>query len=219
MISHEKKFIFFHVPKNGGTSVKQELKNYFDKGQHGFPYGDNGLVAGCMARHIGFAFGLWYDEHHRRKQKFITTEHWHEFYKFGFTRNPWDRAVSNWKFVDRRIPQPMKKRFKTFESYLEALPFESGSSDSYHAMEQWKHLCDPNGKPLYDFVGRLESLHEDFSKVCDRIGIEAPESMRHMRQANRDRDYRRYYTPKTFSMVSKIYAKDIEMWGYDYEGG
>jgi hypothetical protein len=86
-------------------------------------------------------------------------------------------------------------------------------------MEQWKHLCDPNGKPLYDFIGRVENLHEDFTKVCDRVGIEAPKSMRNMRQTKRYRDYRRYYTPKTFSMVNEIYAKDIEMWGYDYEGG
>ena len=214
MISNDKNFIFFHVPKNAGTTIKQEIKPYIRKGDSGFPFGDQGLLSGVMARHIGYAFGLWYDEIHRKKQLHLSQDNWQDYFKFGFTRNPWDRAVSNWLFVDRRIPTPQGKRFPKLADYLEALPFETGTADSYHAMEQWRHLCDPNGNLLTNYLGKVETLEQDFDTICAVIKHE-PQPLRRMRKTDRTH-YHDYYDDYTKELVAKYYAKDIEMFNYEY---
>jgi hypothetical protein len=58
-------------------------------------------------------------------------------------------------------------------------------------------------------------LAEDFANVCARLKIQA--ELPHV-NVSEHRDYRTYYTPETREFVAKRFQRDIEMFGYDFDG-
>jgi hypothetical protein len=85
--------------------------------------------------------------------------------------------------------------------------------DHVHLLPQHRFVTDDTGKVIVDFVGRFESLAEDFDKVRLRLGIES--RLPHAKRSAR-RDYRRYYTEETQRVVAARYARDIELFGYEF---
>ena len=64
-----------------------------------------------------------------------------------------------------------------------------------------------------DFVGRFENLEADFKTICDKVGITA--SLPHINKSDR-RGYRDYYDPETRDITARLYAEDIERFGYTF---
>jgi len=75
-------------------------------------------------------------------------------------------------------------------------------------------VLSESGDMLVDFVGRYETLAEDFDAVCDRIGIEC--ALPHINRS-RHGDFREYYTPETRALVEEVYKADIELFGYRFD--
>jgi hypothetical protein len=228
-----RKFWFVKVGKTGNTSVKKALAKYiFDK--------------------QGINVSGWRDSTHRKfgrldphstVQEIIAKfghEEFMKIYTFGFTRNPWDRAVSSFFMLKQRHK---KKEFKglrfedwvktTFENcqYLAAnnlypdgpRPDESfmspGDAD-FSWYGPWTKSCYDyfvyNGKISVDFIGRFENLEEDFNTICRNVGIQNPPRLK-KHQKTRHRHYIEYYlTQELIDMVGFIYKGDIEHFGYTF---
>jgi hypothetical protein len=64
-----------------------------------------------------------------------------------------------------------------------------------------------------DFVGRFERLHEDWAKVCDRMGVYAvlPEPT----NSARHKPYQHYYDDELEAKVRALYERDFEQFGYE----
>ena len=94
-------------------------------------------------------------------------------------------------------------------------------------------LHDKEGRLLVDFVGRFESLQNDFDKVCKELGIEdsalphrnpSNKKSRNLKRRARNflfrngegnkKSYREFYDEETLEAVSRYYRKDIETFGY-----
>jgi hypothetical protein len=83
---------------------------------------------------------------------------------------------------------------------------------------QSDYVVDLHGKVLVDFVGRYESLEQDFTEACRRIGV-APPTLLHKRQAtDRKKDYRSYYSDELAEMVAQRFEPDIRIFGYSFGG-
>ena len=76
-------------------------------------------------------------------------------------------------------------------------------------------LVDKKGNILVDYVGRFEQLSEDFSNICQRIGIEHDTLPR--RNISQRSDHREYYTPDLIDKVGRHWAEDIERFNYTFE--
>jgi hypothetical protein len=126
-----------------------------------------------------------------------------DYFKFSFSRNPWDRLVSAWKysFVSGRIKRYGKVDFNEFvKSRLDAwLCVDMNTVD----------FCEG-----CDFIGRFENLQQDFDIVCDKIGI-ARKQLPHINKT-KHKHYTEYYDDETREIVAQKYAKDIEYFGYKF---
>lgn len=76
----------------------------------------------------------------------------------------------------------------------------------------------PGGPLEVDFIGRFEKIDEDFDHIAGRLGLDVSLPRRNA-GTSRPRDYRQLYTDRTAEIVAKAYARDIALFGYDFENG
>jgi hypothetical protein len=140
-------------------------------------------------------------------------------FKFAFVRNPWDVQVSSYHHIRRERPHLLRD-IGDFESFLR---WKLDPQRPYHyiidtSIElQSDYLIDLKGNSIVDYVGRYERLEEDFREVCRRIGIRVPQ-LPHKRKARDRSGYRKYYGEETTRLVAEHFKRDIEMFGYRFDG-
>ncbi len=110
-------------------------------------------------------------------------------------------------------PRP-RSRLATIMSA--AIGFPRGEDDDVpprFMYPQFPFVVDRRQNSMIDFVGRYETLHEDWEKVCGRLGVtlELP-----VRMKSHHLDYRSYYNDETRAMVAQMYATDIRMFDYAF---
>ena len=193
MICHERKFIFLHLPKTGGSSVIETL----------FPE----LV------------GRWgtYWSHFLPKE--YPAKLWRQYFTFCFLRNPWDRMVSLYhywcdgKYLNlgrRNIPFP-----EFCWNYKEIIIYQG--KPNIHARPQTDFL-KRNSIPV-KFCGRYESLQKDFDQVCDAIAIPRTRLPRLIPSVRRKRgSYRQYYLrdESLIRFVAREFAEDVRAGQYSF---
>ena len=74
-------------------------------------------------------------------------------------------------------------------------------------------LKDTFGRVNMDFVGRFETLEEDFATVANKLGIKA--ALPHINQS-RAKAYQDFYTEKSLAVVEQLYAQDIAEFDYRF---
>ena len=62
---------------------------------------------------------------------------------------------------------------------------------------------DDAGNLLVDYIGRYESINEDFSNICEKIGINVELPVRN--SSKRKADYRTYYNEETVDLVKELF--------------
>ena len=140
-----------------------------------------------------------------------------DYFKFAFVRNPWDRAVSDWVYLqeqaDIKPTEPLKNYLleEGFFATINHLNNRDGRED--HFATQSSFIVE-NKDIAVDFVGKFENFQEDFNIVCDKIGI-VQQKLPHENKTIR-KHYTEYYDDETRQIVAEKYAKDIEYFGYKF---
>jgi hypothetical protein len=213
-ISHKHKFVFVSVPKTGSETIRQVLNPFSD---------------------IKSKFEPPYDHHAKSKE---LREHfnkkgwdWNTYYKFAFVRNPWSLTVSLYFFQRDKVDEwsnmenpptwdGFKENFDMFKRQMDRCPtFEDyvnmlNNCPHVHLQSEWMTANNSN-KNIIDYVGRFENLQEDFDLICDKIGI--PQQQLPRKNKSKHKHYTEYYDDETRQIVEKLHAKDIEMFGYEFE--
>ena len=75
-------------------------------------------------------------------------------------------------------------------------------------------MCDDEGNIKMDFVGRFETLENDFRQVCCRLGrdVELPKT-----NASRHQHYTEHYSDASAEKVANVYEDDIKIFEYHYQ--
>lgn len=155
----------------------------------------------------------------------VSPEVWNNYFKFSITRNPWDRAVSYF-FWEKRLDPALKPQ-KKFYHYL-GVPFnELGQLrrlfSSYIKQATWSnndcfYMIDD--QLCTDFVMRYENLSEDYSKVCDKLGIPSGTLPRLKGGIRKQRyHYSDFYDEESMAIVRERHINDIHLFGYEFERG
>jgi chondroitin 4-sulfotransferase 11 len=186
MVLHDYKLIFIHIPKNAGVSIYEVFE---------VPQNDQG---------------------HKKIDEY-DIENVDEYFKFCFVRNPWDRFVSTYSYFKkggRGRPGDIKdsevvNSYENFNDFVNNIQELKESFNDRHFYNQSYWLDDS-----LDFIGRFESLQEDFNTVCDMIDI--PHTQLPHKNKSKHKHYTEYYDEESKQIVADIYANDIECFDYKF---
>jgi len=218
VISHRLKYIFFHVPKTAGTSVKNILLSPQFKadvvgkwdGMDKSKLKNNPLIDWNLKQHSNIAQAKEYFEKH-------TNYNYDEYFKFAFIRNPWDRQVSKYEFYMQKIyyqknaspvNAELAKRFKN----LPAKQFLMSIFD-----KQNRFICEGDSVAV-DFVGKFETLYDDMKQIINTILPGLPDSCWSLPHENstKHKDYKEYYDEESKNKIAEACNKDIQLGNYQF---
>lgn len=209
MLDLNKKFIFTHPPKCGGTSI-EDLIGYLK------------LRAKCP--------DLRFLKHASLEMHFDILKHngviIDDFFKFTIIRNPWDRAVSYYNHVKYKEHEYRIRNNKIIPECFKSAPYLSFKE---YIFKEYKDLfsSDIVTKPYMffqdkfciDYVIRLENLKEDLYNIKDKIQIDLSNGIPHLNNSNQfvdKKNYKNYYDEETKIFIQDLFKWDIETFGYKF---
>ena len=145
----------------------------------------------------------------------LLTDYDKSFFKFAFVRNPFDRLASCFRHVIQKgamqniQEHPQLHRNMSFEQFVDVVEKIEIKNMDIHFRPQYTFIPD---KP--DFLGKFESLEEDYIKVCEKIGIKNPPQILHKNKTDKT-IFKDYYTKESIGKVLKIYEKDFKLFNYE----
>jgi hypothetical protein len=217
LLSLKYNFLFVHIAKTGGTSVRDALSRHSWKDPYRVPQ----FVCSRLSALTGHRIGAKFPRHAKAvaAQEMLPRATFQDLFKFTIVRNPWDLQVSSYHHINRERPD-LVAHIKDFDGFLR-WKFDPARPPQYHADMstelQSDYVIDLHGNTIVDFIGRYESLLSDFETICSRIGIPCPQ-LPHLRRAdNRKKDYRSYFDDSSAALVAEHYRPDIERFGYRYD--
>lgn len=210
LISFSHKFVFVHIPKTGGTSIRAALQRYhpFDQAM------GNGRMQSLRDQYQAKldAAGIFSHSAIRVAPLVLSQESLDTFYKFAVIRNSWEWVVSLYVYIKRFQGHPQHESVKdmSFEEYLDWCFVQ----DHRPCQLQCKYVTDESGRMAVDFCCRFERLGEDFAQVCEKLGL-TDVALPHLNKY-RTRQYSDYYTPATRDLVHEYCREDVERFGFAY---
>ena len=184
--------IFIHIPKTAGTSVERAIFKT-----------DHWLVG------------------HRKALDYVKfdEEKFHSYFSFAFVRNPFDRIVSAFHYlkqgggntIDKNFADEHLKDCLDFRSFVLALKndtFKEKILSWMHFVPQYIYVCDEDKNVLVDFLGKFESLEEDFSRLLELLNRKEDLS-----KANKSKhlSFEKYYDDMAFAVVKELYKDDFDL--------
>jgi len=216
LLSLRYRFLFVHIAKTGGTSIRAALRTYKWKDPYRIPL----FLCSRLSALTRHRLGCKIPRHAKAvaAQEMLPRELFDQLFKFAFVRNPWDLQVSSFHHIQRERPH-LLNGIHDFETFLlwKLDPEREYQYIVDTSIElQSDYLIDLKGNVIVDFVGRYEQLEDDFHEACSRIGIPAP-TLPHKRKAEHRDDYRRYYTNRTAQLIADHFKQDIDMLNYTFD--
>ena len=207
LICDTHRVLFVHVPKTGGVSAEGVVKrNCSDARKQVEPRrGRHAPLRKILDSEPGLA----------------------DYWSFGFVRNPWARLVSWYAMIEdwnRRVaahgPDSVKSRGN--EMWLAAGEYSGFEEFVLRGTEELPRVGRPQIRYLrstehdreVDFIGRTENFAADLQVVQERIGV-TPVAPPHRNKSSHG-SYRDYYTDAARTQVERVYAEDIDLFGYTF---
>jgi hypothetical protein len=199
MVSLKHKTIYIHIPKCAGQSVEETfLKDIsedleFEKHRH---------QIGCFQKPPSWDANFPERIAHLTAQQytalsFVSNSQWNSFFKFTIVRDPVERSVSMWRYLDG-----YNKQFSDF-IYLDLPPLVA--QNHFWFQSQSHYILDPTTKSsLVDFILPFSKLNDRWAEIKERSGLER--NLIH-RNESRGKEKPRL-NADLISKIKKIYADD-----------
>ncbi|MCU7927245.1 MAG: sulfotransferase family protein [Candidatus Thiodiazotropha sp. (ex Dulcina madagascariensis)] len=217
LLSIKYNFLFVHIAKTGGTSVRAALQPLRWRDPWYYPM----ALCSRFSHFSGHRLGSKFPRHARivAAKELLPEPFFNGLFKFAIVRNPWDLQVSSYHHIRRERPH-LIAHIHDFDHFMR-WKLDPERAYQYHVdtsiQSQLDYLIDLRGDILVDFIGHYENLAEDFSEIARRIGVKDM-TLPHKRKArDRKKDYRGYYSDELAGLVSEHFRRDIEALGYRFD--
>jgi len=208
-VNEEKKYIFIHIPKTGGTTISNQLHL---KGGRGIAYkGDD--FKNYSTQHYNIPQLLAFNG--RLRQDYL----W-KYFIFTIVRNPWDRFVSEYSQRqasgdDKNFKQLLEYAEECVNLYNKGIFYNKGVHNKIsHFIPQYTfvYFC---GMQIPSFVGRFEKYDDAILYISSQINYDL-DLRKHLNKSDHGH-YSKYYNWKTKRKLMKLYKDDIKLFNYKFE--
>lgn len=186
--------IFVHITKTAGTSVANSLFGYL-------PY-----------HYTAIDYRVIYGE-----------KTFNQYFKFAFVRNPWDRLYSAYRYLnaggwnddDKKWAQDNLSQYDSFVDFVKRWLTKDNIYKHRHFWPQTRFICDNKNRLLVDYLAYFETINNDYDVIRKKLGI--GHDIGH-HNANPGNSYKDAYNDESRNIVEKVYADDISLFGYNFDG-
>ena len=184
-ICTEKKLIYIHIPKTGGTSVEKVLFDREDSSEH------------VPIQYYKEFYPQYYDD----------------FYIITFVRHPYTRMISVYNYYRSggnkkgALDQKLAEAFKKINSLDVFVDLFGYMKNLLHLKKQVDFI---GAEYRTDWIGRFETFREDLQVLIDKFSI--PRQVVHYRSAEYPDDI--IVTKKFLDFIDDYYSEDFERFRY-----
>ncbi|KAI2494398.1 sulfotransferase family [Fragilaria crotonensis] len=209
-ISHRYKFVYIHVLKSGGMTIKTLLK----RGLCG------GVTQTCEDLQIVDCD--------------IAVEDYPSYFVFSFVRNPFSRIYSAYSMAaSMQSPNWHSVSFEEFATMSRGQRRNASKTSPAHYDPQINFLMDYSHCPVFDFLGRLERFREDMQIILNQIqspdlqayfnstgGMDLRENCTSYGERKKQSELggnlrNAYQSQATIDAIAKEFESDFTLLGYD----
>ena len=208
LISDSKKFIFVHISKTAGTSIRAALQPYAIQSPQGKLHS---FLRRFDLPKDYHQFKFSKHAHLTAAEKKLPINVYQEFFKFAVVRNTWGRLVSSYHsdygLKSGRNPTKNYKAPIDFYDYLK----KQRKRQNF----QLERITNLAGELDLDFMLRFEQLHDDIQLLAEKleIKVELPHQNYSFRKHS---NYQDYYDERSRNYVAEFWAQEIELLGYEF---
>ena len=196
MISLVHKVIFIHIPKCAGQSVEETFLNDLQ-----LNWDDHRYLFGCFEKPSSWTKNIpGRIAHLTAKEildfKFLPIEMFNSFYKFSIVRDPVQKLVSSWNYLDPS---------ENFDDWVSSVVLSGHKENNYFFKDQTDYLFDENNKSLVDDIVPFKTLgssKHNFYNYLENIS-----ALSH-RNASKKRDIS--ISEETSKLIKDLYKKDYK---------
>ena len=226
-INHEKKAIFIHIPKTAGIYIRTQLLNNYDfelylfqrpdheeycKTNLNLEYDKNNMEF-YFANKIHGIINYYKTSKYLNKLMDMDDEKWDSYYKFCFVRNPYDRFVSGWNYI-----QEVKKTNIDFETFIKYENILSEDEYFHTFLPQHVHIENEKNEMYINKFCKFENLESELKEVLIHIGFDESEIFHNKTNNNINKRkhnyYKNYYNSQTLNIINKKFEKDFKLLNY-----
>lgn len=183
-----KNFLFIHIPKSAGVSVQK-----------------SGLIKSED-----------WQNHKPAKQ----IENLDNYFSFAFIRNPYEKVLSSYFFYFKKSKHDYFKNFflkyPDFEKFVIDFANSNTLNDFHFRMCSYDFVSSDSGEILVDYLGRFETLNEDFEKIQTLNGVQKNNLIKlNFHNVSLHEDWRIYYTVQMSEIIYYYFKKDFEYFDID----
>lgn len=210
VISKTKKLIFFHIPKNAGTSISSVLlKNE--------KYYYSWVILSKVLKKFKKPDIFFFDNFQKKIHLFtshetvasiekkISNKIFSNFFKFAIVRNPYSRFVSRYNY----LISLNKLKKVSFSEFL-----EKHIKLSLVADKQYQFLLNNNCEIGVDKIIKFEKIDEEFFKLKEKFNLDLSE-FKKLNVSTRD-NYKDYYDYNTKNLVKEFCKEDLSFFNYSF---
>jgi hypothetical protein len=229
-INHDLKAIYLHIPKNGGLYIQNILEKYynfktiyftrsdhylFDKDENKDNNIENykNITNGFINIRKQGVFRYYSTSKEFNEMSGMNDEKWQSYYKFTFTRNPYSKIVSAFKYI-------VKDEQVGFEDFLDKRDIVNNYIYTHAFITQYDHLINKDNNIDYNFIGKFENLNQDLITILFELGIKKIKHANLIKdniKINKSKNinpYVDYYNTNNLPIINQIFEKDFNNLNY-----
>ena len=194
VVCHIRKIVFIHIPKTGGTSIEQMMR---EGGKYQLYYlgvRNKRSMHHYMAKELKAEMGRMFDVYR----------------KFSFVRNPYDRIVSEYFWC------PFGKRknvgFDDFLKYVGGIIKSNNYfSNIYHDhfIPQYYFLFDDNNRQMIDYIFKFEDFENAVGFIKSKFKLNG--NLPHLNKGGREE---LILTEEQKEKIYQMYKVDFDIFNY-----
>jgi len=191
MISHDRKFIFVHVGRTGGSSFERAA--------------GVSITLDARTQHLGNTDFIEKHKPFDYYKKSYPSE-FNSYFKFTIVRNPFERLVSRWLWRSEVI----KDNKLSLYDFINTRPKNSKYSEFF----KLTGLSIDDSIKMFDYIGRFEQLQDTFAYLCEKFNINIKD-VHHTNMTQTFR-YQDYFDNDSIELVNRLYKDDLRIFCYKF---